>query len=274
MSLRPFSVILLVFLTACGKSSSPATPTPTVSGLSIAPATDMIKIKASESFTAQATYSDGTSHAVTASWSSDNSSVATIDASGRATAVNSGSATIIADYQGMRATRLLRVVPDYQGRWQGDWTVTACTEDGDWQRIRTCESVYPNGSLWALTLSANQNRDAVTGTTDFGDELPGPVNGTIRTDGHLVLTGTYTIVFENLPVEITISEWDTTTTDNQQMSGRLRLTLRAAGVQGSVGVSGDLRIVSKTSTTPVLTSSGGGVGIGRAIARIMRTTSR
>ena len=233
-------------LCACGKSSNPVASSPTASGLSITPATDLITINGTETFASTATFSNGSSSVVQSTWSSDAPAVATIDAgSGRAAGVSAGQATIVARYSNLQATRLLRVVPDYQGQWTGDWAVTACTSDGDWLRMTICVSVYPIGSLWALTLVANQTRDAVSGTVDFGDNAPGPVTGAIALDGHLTVGATYTVVLDGVPVEITVSNWDTLSTDNQRMTGHFRLTLRMAGIQGSVSTDGELRVVAK-----------------------------
>lgn len=272
MWMRTVVIALLTTVVACGGSggggpAAPSPPAPTITGLSITPATDLIRIKASESFAVTATLSNGSSQSVQATWGSDTPGVATIDSSGRATGVANGQATIFADYQGQRATRLLRVVPDYHGRWRGDWSVTACAEEGDWRGV--CRE-FTTGSLWALNLGVTQTRDTVTGTTDFGDDLPGPVSGTIRTSGHLVVSGTYTITIEGLPMEVTVSDWETLTTDNERMTGRFRLGMRAAGLQGSFRTDGELRIVSKTSATPLLAAPSEAGSFGRVIARLVR----
>jgi hypothetical protein len=259
-------VALLTTVGACGGNggggpTTPSAPMPTLPGLSITPATDLIKIKASETFTANATFSDGSSRSVQATWGSDNLSLVAIDSTGRATGVAPGLATIYADYQGMRATRLLRVVPDYQGTWQGDFSVTGCRDEGDWTGV--CQQA-PNGTLWALTLGITQTRDSVTGTTDpYGDDLPGPVSGTIRQSGHLVVSGTYTITIKGDLVEITVSNWETITTDNERMTGRYRVTTRVAGLQGSVYHDGELRNVTKTSATPLMAVAEASVGLKR-----------
>ena len=192
---------------------------------------------------------------------------ASIDSNGRATGVASGQATIFADYQGLRGTRLLRVLPDYQGRWRGDWRVAACAEEGDWRGI--CRE-FTNAALFALNLGLTQARDSVTGTTDFGDELPGPVTGTIGMSGHLVVSGTYTITLEGIPIEVTVSNWQTLTTDNERMTGRFRLGMRAAGLQGSFSTDGDLRIVTKVSATTIAATDREARGLGHSIARIIR----
>lgn len=166
---------------------------------------------------------------------------------------------------------MLRVVPDYHGRWRGDWIATGCSDEGDWQGA--CGD-FPSGSLFGLSLELTQTRDAISGTTDFGDDLPGAGSGTIRMDGPLVLSGTYTIVIEGIPMELTVADWETVTTDNERMTGRFRVSLRAPGLQGSVGVNGEARIVAKTSATSVATASAGARSFRGAITGSLRRKYR
>lgn len=253
------SALAVVAISACGggggSGSTPTTPSPSLATLSITPATDLIKIKGTETFTATGSFSDGTSRAVEATWGSDNTAVATVSG-GRVTGVAPGQATIFADYQGQRATRLLRVVPDYHGRWSGDHRQTACVEEGDWKGV--CKEFFPADSLYALTLAVTQTRDTVSSTVDFGDGVMGPVQGSIRMSGHLVLEGTFTVTSEGVPLEVTMSRWETLTTDNERMSGSLAATFRASGLQGSIRLECELRIVAKTSATPLLAGGSGG----------------
>lgn len=266
----PILVLALATGVACSKGddNGPTGPSgiPTLVSISVTPNTDLIKIKAVETFTVTASFSDGTSQVVQGTWGSDAPGVATADA-GRVTGVAAGTATIFADYQGFRATRAIRVVPDYHGRWDGDWAVGSCTGDGDF--IDLC-SEYATGELFGLTLVANQNRDAITGTTDFGDNLPGPVTGTIQPNGHLVVSGTYTISVDDVTMELTVGEWDTTTTDNQRMTGHLAVTGRAVGVQGSFKIAGDLHVVAKTSSVPAAVRGPNGSLLGRVRAALRR----
>jgi hypothetical protein len=245
----PLLVVLAGVVVGCEKEDNgPLGPSDvTLASISITPATDLIKLKATETYTITALFSDGSSQVVTGSWSSDTPSIAAVEAPGRIAGAGAGQATITVEYQGLRATRTVRVVPDYHGRWEGDWSVSACSGSGDLQEI--CE-VYPPDELFGLTLVANQTRDTITGTIDFGDDLPGPVTGTIAMDGQLSVGGTYTITVEDITLELTVSNWDTVTTDNQRMTGSMRVTGRAMGVQGSFTVDGNLRIVTKTSSQP------------------------
>ena len=144
---------------------------------------------------------------------------------------------------------------------------TACSDDGDWRGA--CET-FPSGSLFHLSLDLTQTRDTISGTTDVGDDLPGAVTGTIRMDGPLVLSGTYAIVIEGIPVEITVADWETVTTDNERMTGRFRVSIRAPGLQGSMGVEGEARIVAKTSASTLVSATEGARSIRSAIARSLR----
>lgn len=203
---------------ACGKSS-PAEPSKTVSALSMSPATDWVKINGTEKFTVTAQYTTGAVEAVAPTWTSDAISIATVDASGTVTGVAAGQATVTATYQGKSVTRGIRVIPDYGGRWTGNWGVTSCTVQGipaSW-----CDPAR-NGSFPA-TLVITQSKDVVTGTWTFQDAT-GTHPGTIAADGTLSLTGT---TLQN-GVTIEISSWQTKTTDNRAMTGTFTLTWRPA----------------------------------------------
>ncbi len=83
----------------------------TPSGLFVAPATETLGVNSFRTFSATATYPDSSADDVTASatWSSSNTSVATVDASGHVTGIASGDAVITADYSGLSASANVRV---------------------------------------------------------------------------------------------------------------------------------------------------------------------
>jgi hypothetical protein len=219
-----------------------------VAGIAIASTTDLLKIAQSETFTLTATMSDGGTRAVTGTWRSEGPAVATVDSNGRVTGVGSGETAISAESDGARATpRTIRVLPDYQGRWSGDWRLAGCTPDGDWARTDICRDV-PVGTLLPFGLTLTQNRDTATGTATL-DDVAGPVQGSIRLAGQLGVGGTFTFTDQGITIDVTVTDWETTTTDNQRMTGRFVVVFRAAGLQGSVRFDGELRIVSKSAAT-------------------------
>lgn len=97
--------------TGGGTPSSPPATTPSLTSIAISPNPTPIAVGAKEQLVATATYSDDTTANVsaTATWTSATESVATINASGLATAVGSGSTTVKASLSGFTATNVLTV---------------------------------------------------------------------------------------------------------------------------------------------------------------------
>jgi hypothetical protein len=249
------SLGLVLGLVSCGGGGGERPPTspspaPTTTALAISSSTDLLKINQSETFTLTASMSDGSTRTVAGTWRSDSPAVATVDANGRVTGAGSGETVISAESSGLRAApRTVRVLPDYQGRWSGDWRLASCTTDGDWTRSDICRDV-PVGTLLPFGLALTQDRDTAGGTATL-DDVVGPVEGSIRLAGHLGVGGTFTFTDEGITIDVTVTDWETTTTDNQRMTGRFVLVFRAARLQGSVRFDGELRIVAKSAATPL-----------------------
>ena len=158
-----FVVVSAVMVSACGSTPVAATPpVATATSLTLTPGTSFMLSGHTETFIATATLSGGGTQVVTPAWSVDNAGVLSIDAAGRATARATGTSNVIAIYQGQQATRLVRVAPDYQGRWVGTYLVTACNESGDFQRASFCSLFLDQTQPVTLTLT--QNLDQVAGT--------------------------------------------------------------------------------------------------------------
>ena len=91
--------------------SSPLTVEGTLTSIQVTPASDSIVNGTGQQFTATGVFSDGTSENLTSSvtWTSSNTSVATINASGLATAVSAGNVTITAGSGGITGSTGLTV---------------------------------------------------------------------------------------------------------------------------------------------------------------------
>ena len=119
--LRQISLLLVsaIVLTACGGggggdgagTAGPSTPDPvTLVSISVSPAAASVAPGAVKQFTATGVYSDGTSQAlVGVTWSSSNTVVATVNATGLAAGVAAGSANITAAFGGKSASASLVV---------------------------------------------------------------------------------------------------------------------------------------------------------------------
>jgi Bacterial Ig-like domain (group 2) len=114
-TLGPKALLVLLSLTmatmvcACGGGGTPTK----LDSVSVAPQTVAVEQGASQQFKATGTYSDGSSQNLTASvtWGSSNPAVATINASGLATTVGTGSVTISASMSSVTGTASLAVNP-------------------------------------------------------------------------------------------------------------------------------------------------------------------
>ncbi|HYM77006.1 MAG TPA: Ig-like domain-containing protein [Candidatus Dormibacteraeota bacterium] len=108
--------LTLLWSGCAGTSSSRNSNPPTVTSISVAPTTPSIVVGATKQFSATANYSDGSNKDVTSSatWTSTNSNVASVQSTGQATpglakGVAAGSATITAAFSGFNASTTLSV---------------------------------------------------------------------------------------------------------------------------------------------------------------------
>ena len=237
--LIPFIALALAACGSSGGGSAPTTPTPTVTGLTISGTAviDLMKLRATDRWTATATLSTGTTQAVTATWSTDNSAVATVDTTGTVTAVGPGQVNVIADYQGQRAVKLVRVVPDYGGHWTGQFASTGCQVTGDFQSD-WCGRV---SGVAPVTFDLIQTRDIVSGNWTLLD-LSGVFDGGIAQPGTLSLTGA---VYQG-PAKIDVTNWQSISTDNRTMTGHFSLVWTVPGLAGSARVDVEIRNCTKS----------------------------
>lgn len=241
-------VLLTLSVAGCGgggssssSPSSPTTTTPTTVSVAISPSTDVLKIQGTETFTVTATMSDGTSRAVSGTWTSSAASVATVDSSGKATAIASGQATITVTYSGASATRTIRVVPDYQGSWTGDYTVLSCQDSGGFHQEDWCKTAMADPVV-RVTMTLTQTRDTVAGTWTH-KLMAGAVQGTIEADGTLALTG----IGNTEGTPINIAGWRTLSTDNKTQTGKYTLTFTSSVWSGSSQAGVEIRTCTKGS---------------------------
>ena len=214
---------------SCGGNKTPTTPTPppvTVTTVTLSTSTDMLKVGERVTFAATALHSDGSNATVT-DWSSDTPSVATVDAaSGLVTGVSAGQATIIARHDGVTGTKLVRVVPDYQGTWSGTYRVTNCTDSGDFATFGWCSITL--GLRGSITISLSQFRDSVTGTLAL-NEVTGPVSGPIAINGAITLSG----IAVSGDASATLSNWNTNAASPGSMTGSFQFRITSTGLSGS-----------------------------------------
>ena len=175
---------LALLVAGCDNNSS--TPT-SPSGGSLQITTTRPILRAGE--TALLVMSGTSSAPVTnATWTSTDTSVLTVSATGVATAVRAGRVTVTASSGTSTGTLALRVVPDYQGTWSGGLARVQVTCS-----VASASPLCVPGAPTAgtLTLRVVQTGDQLTATLVDSAEptLTVPLTGQVQADDQLALAG-------------------------------------------------------------------------------------
>jgi hypothetical protein len=109
----------------CGCGGSPTAPDSTVASvtMTVTPA-----VGVGESVTASAFATIGSEvRQVGTGWRSEDPNIASVTDSGLVTGLRNGRTTITVKYGSRIANTNIRVVPEYQGRWNGTYRIAQCT---------------------------------------------------------------------------------------------------------------------------------------------------
>jgi len=230
-SVRLVLVAVLVTLAAGCSDKNPGGPSPSagqiVTALVIGGA-DAVLTGLSASYTATASFSDGTTRSVTPTWVSSDPRVGTVDSTGRLDGRTHGPTNLSATYLGRDASKTVHVVNNYGGTWAGRYVIRACTDTGDltdhdggWcatgpGRVGTVAGI-------ALTLVQSGNTlSEITGTFGY---FCGTITGVVSADGRLSLAGTVSMPNENFRAcesligTLRLGPWDTTLDGTGGMTG-------------------------------------------------------
>lgn len=196
-AVRALASVVLFLASGCS-DHGPASPTPQpVASLTVSLGLSSVFTGHTTTATATAKKADGSTEVVSAAWTSDKPGVATVSATGLVTAVGSGTATIVASYQGLTGSATLGVTPDFSGTWTGTAQVESCEGFTD---FRTCSKLAPAGTVANLRLTLVQDGNGVRGSLELQTQPPtvgiaqphlfsGAVTGTFDDSGLLALGG-------------------------------------------------------------------------------------
>jgi hypothetical protein len=231
----------------------PSSLPPQPDALTITPAIDALKLGSTQTLTTVVVSGEGMRRTVAASWSSDTPEVVAVGGDGRVRALSLGRATITANFETLTAAQPMRVVPDYEGTWSGEYRLVECT------RLSGPGPDYCRGLAGAvrpLRTVLTQDGSTVSGRHELystGHELVevGPVQGSIEASGTLVLTGVTSSVVSEQPGGTTLSNWNTVVTgDGDQMTGRFVQNRRFKNLWGWQESREDCEIVKVTRSRP------------------------
>lgn len=178
----------------CGSKSSLAdqlTPSTGLTATALALSLNTPPVGGSVQAVATATYSNGSTGAVNTGFSTDAPAVATSTVTGRVSGVAIGDVTVIVDYQGLRATKRVRVLPGYSGILSGTYAVSSCTQTDGFagDSVNLCGSLTPGLSLSiAFNNTAASDLTTISGQFALG-QLIGNGNGTVSSSGELTYSG-------------------------------------------------------------------------------------
>jgi hypothetical protein len=241
-------VISVGALSACsGTPTAPAaTPTPTPTSITVASANTHLFLGQAETFTATLTMSDGTTQPLTGgTWGTDAAGVATAGATtGLVTSVGSGDVTVFVDAQGIRGTKRIRVVPEYQGIWTGTYTVDTCTHSGQWAVDDACGILTaPVGSVVGFNLT--QTGATVAGQSTLGIFSSTPFTVAAATTGDLSFSTAAQWVTTTIA-----QEWSLRITTIGRLDGTVTHTWTDPTMTGSVIVKGTLNGLTRGGSAP------------------------
>jgi len=248
------STFLFLVLGGCGDDSGPTGPstpaTPTVTGLTVS-GLDAIRTGFVSNYTATATLSNGTTQGVSPTWTSSDPSVATVDGTGRLSGTSHGSITLSASYQGANGSKMVNVVNNYGGAWEGTYLLRACDQSGVFIDAEWCEGLGGVGSILPIMLAFSQSGDdqrQINGSITLGTGITGNITGNVTGNGRLVLQGTFTVTSEGVTFEFAFGGWDTRLVSPGQMAGRWAQSQRAVGVPGNAYQEVEIVTMIQTST--------------------------
>jgi hypothetical protein len=248
-------VVMFVMLSACsgGGSSTPTTPTPVATAITVSSAGGHLFLGLTETFTASVTLSNGTSQPLTSgTWGSDATAVATVSSSGLVTSVGAGEVTVFVDAQGVRGSKKVTVVPHYQGIWNGSYTMTSCAQSGQLADVDLC-GTYAVGSSLPLALNLNQTAATVNGQTALGGLVSAPFTAVAATNGALTFQATFTL--DTLQIA---QAWQLTMAQPNDLAGTFVQTWTDSTETGQIVVAGRVNTMTKASAqTQDLTSKSG-----------------
>lgn len=225
-----------VLVAACSSPPTAPTPpaTPTVTSVTVL-GLDVIPSGFATTFVAAVILSNGTAQAANATWSSDDTSVATVAANGSVAGIANGNVTISATVNGVRGSKPVRIISNFGGDWTGTYRVAKCDEAGTFRTLGWCSGIGGIGAVLPMSMSLSQSgagRDQITGTLVLG-KLGGTVTGNVTGDGRLILSGSFNVPIATAVGVFTIGGWETQLSSTTGMTGGWAQTLQATGLTGN-----------------------------------------
>jgi hypothetical protein len=192
--------------------------------------------------------SGGQTRPITSGWLSDAPAVATVTTAGLVTGVANGRATIHVTANGRLGQQVVRVVPDYQGRWSGGLRVTSCTETGIFADLDFCDD-NPVGETFNYSLNLSQTGEQMTAVVDYGAPFVFPsIAAPIREDGTSAFSPSLSVSDQGVTLIIDAA-FTINSTRVGELSGTVNEVWRLPNVAGEGRLAQTIVGTTRTSTT-------------------------
>ena len=258
-------LVALASIAACGgdSSSSPSSPSTVASGVSVT-VTSPVRMGQTTQATGSATLSSGQAQPVTTGWLSDATAVATVSDAGLVTGVANGRATIYVVSGGRQGQQVIRVVPDYQGQWNGGLRITSCTETGFFAEFDFCED-FAVGDTSGYTLAVSQSGEQISATPSYGAAVFSLASAPIRDDGSSAFSSTFSVTDSGVTLTLE-ANWVINSLRVGELSGTVSEVWRLPNVNGEGRLVQSIFQTTRSRTSAL--SSGGDSVKARAMRRL------
>lgn len=242
-------LLLLAVASACGGSPSESSPTPSNLTITVSSPNTNVLFGTTEQMVAKASDAGP----LLGSWTSSNTSVATVNPTGLVTPAGAGQATIMFTTSGgQQGTKVLRALPNLNGTVTGTYTVTSCGGSGNLLRWDSPCVRNHVGRLGSYAFTLMQSNDYVSGqvTLDSSDTSTN-ISGTIGLDGSLTLTGVSTN-FNKASNELAVLSvtWSLNAPVPQTVVGSFATNLTDNVLDGLLAINGTISTVNRTASLP------------------------
>jgi hypothetical protein len=254
---------LVLFAAACGDDNSPTlsssttAPSPTTTAVTVT-VTSPVRMGQTAQATGSETLSDGQSRAITSGWLSDAAAIATVTNAGLVTGVSNGRATIYVIAGGRQGQQVVRVVPDYHGRWSGGLRVTSCTQTGVFASAGFCDD-FRVGQTYRYALSLTQSGEQMTAIVDYGTPWLFPsVAAPIREDGSSAFAASMNAVEPELGLALSLEPAFTiNSTRAGELTGTVNEVWRLPNFPGEGRLTQEVVSTTRSSTAALSSISEG-----------------
>lgn len=242
-----FIAVLLASVAACGSDTPGAGPLqPTTTAITVT-VQSPLRMGQTAQATATETLSDGQTRPITSGFSTDAAAVAIVTNSGLVTGIANGRATIAVVAGVRQGQQVLRVVPDYQGRWSGGLRVTSCAETGIFADVDFCDD-SPIGTTYHHALSLSQSGEQMTAVVDYGPPYVFPaIAAPIREDGTSAFAPSMSATDSGITLTVDAA-YAISSTRLGELTGTVNEVWRIPGFTGEGRLAQDIVATTRSST--------------------------